>query len=177
MLSFDQACVKYFDAIDVFFRRYSDDIIVVCNFNQQVAAVDFISNEISNLGPSMKISAEKTEVSIFSQIVDGKLSCDKPVTYLGLTFDGKRVCLRGRTISRYYRRMTYAARHTAKAAARSKSKNIFMRKLYSDLSHLGKQNFYSYAKNAAATLGDKAPVRQLRRHMKILRRKVTTLGR
>ncbi len=177
MLCFDQACVKHFDVIDVFFRRYSDDIIAICNASQQAAVINFITNEISNLGPSMKVSAEKTETSSFSFSLDWALSCDRPITYLGLTFDGARTLLRGRTVSRYYRRMTYAARHTAKTAARAKSKKIFMRKLYSDLSHLGKQNFYSYAKSAAATLGDNAPVRQLRRHVKILRRKVTTLGR
>jgi RNA-directed DNA polymerase len=177
MLSFDQACVKHFDEIDVFYRRYSDDIIVVCNSSQHAAVIDFISNEILKLGPSMKISAEKTEVSTFSCALDGQLSCDRPVTYLGLTFDGERTRLRGRTISRYYRRMTYAARHAAKAAARVKSKKVFKRKLYSDLSHLGKHNFYSYAKNAAATLKDNAPVRQLRRHVKILQRKVAMLGR
>ncbi|MDE2471732.1 MAG: hypothetical protein KGL35_24160 [Bradyrhizobium sp.] len=125
----------------------------------------------------MKINDSKTEISEFKRLASGVFECDKPVTYLGLTYDGSRVFLRGRTISRYYRRMTYAARQTIRSAKESSSGKVFFRGIYRDLTHLGRQNFYTYAKRASVILGDEAPVRQLRRHFKILRRKLDSGGR
>lgn len=177
MMEFDRACARFVESLGAFYKRYSDDIILVCRPGQQKLIVDFVTQEISKLGPSMKISAEKTEISEFKGAADGGLICDRPVTYLGLTFDGNHTRLRHRTVSRYYRRMSYAARHTAKAAARAGSRKVFMRKLYRELTHLGKQNFYSYAKRAKVILGENTPVRQLRRHVFILKRKVKNLGR
>jgi RNA-directed DNA polymerase len=136
-----------------------------------------INAQIALLGPSMKINPEKTEVSTFQLLPNGKLICDKPATYLGLTFDGSKTYLRGRTLSRYYRRMTYATRGATRAAKQAGSSLVYKRKLYRDLSHLGSQNFYSYAKKAAILLGDSSPVRQLRNHIQILRRKITRAGR
>lgn len=177
MLNFDETCSRFAKETRAFYRRYSDDIIWVCDVDQIETTIAFINDEIEKLGPSMKINADKTEISEFKRVEGGALLCTKPVTYLGLTFDGTKTYLRHRTISRYYRRMSYASRHAASAAIRAGSNKVFMRKLYRELSHLGRQNFYSYARLARDTLGDTAPIRQLRRHFRILKRKVVTRGK
>jgi RNA-directed DNA polymerase len=164
MARFDLACAKQFTAMGVFYRRYSDDIIIICSREAAKDALDFIKVEIAKLGPSLKINDSKTEISEFERLASGVFECDKPITYLGLTYDGNRVFLRGRTVSRYYRRMTYAARQTARSAKKSSSGKLFLRSIYRDLTHLGRQNFYTYAKRASAVLGDESSVRQLRRH-------------
>jgi len=177
MLNFDEACCRFAKETQAFYRRYSDDIILICDIDQIDATLKFINAEIIKLGPSMKINGDKTEISEFKRAHDDALLCSKPATYLGLTFDGTKTYLRHRTVSRYYRRMTYASRHAASAAIQAGSDKVFMRKLYRELSHLGRQNFYSYARLARDTLDDIAPIRQLRRHFHILKRKVVTYGK
>jgi RNA-directed DNA polymerase len=177
MARFDVACARQFSSMEIFYRRYSDDIIIICSREAAKNALDFIKSEIAKLGPSMKINDDKTEISEFERLASGVFECDKPVTYLGLTYDGKRTLLRGRTISRYYRRMTYAARQTLRSAKKSSSGKLFLRGIYRDLTHLGRRNFYTYAKRASLILGDDSAVRQLRRHFKILQRKLRSEGR
>lgn len=177
MIDFDAACHEYISRLNGYYRRYSDDIFVVADPKHRNEIEEFISKEIRKLGTAIVISREKTEVSYFERSPTGDLVCDRPITYLGFTFDGRRTTLRSRTLSRYYRRMTYATRHTAKAAAESKSKKVFKRKLYRQFSHLGRSNFYSYTKRASEIHDDPHPQQQLRRHMPILKRKLERRGR
>lgn len=176
MIGFDEIVHDYVARIGGSYRRYSDDIIVICAPSRAKRVLNFIRKEINNLGSAIKISDEKTETSVFER--RGKLlACDRPITYLGFTFDGRRVALRGRTLSRYYRRMSYATRHTARKAEQDEAGLVYKRKLYRDLSHLGADNFYSYAKRAAKTMSDPTPKKQLRRHFRILGRKLISGGR
>lgn len=177
MATFDLACASYFTSVGAFYRRYSDDIIIICDAEASAAALDFIKTELGKLGPSMSINDSKTEVSRFTRLAPGVFDCDAPVTYLGLTFDGRRALLRSRTISRYYRRMTYASRQTLRSAKKSSSGKVYLRSVYRDLTHLGSQNFYTYAKKASKILDDKSAVRQLRRHFRVLKRKLDNGGR
>jgi hypothetical protein len=177
MAYFDLDCAKEFRSRGDFYRRYSDDIIIICDVDHASDAIDFVKRQMAHLGSSLKLNDKKTEISTFKRIAPGVFDCDKPITYLGLTYDGRHTFLRARTVSRYYRRMTYAARQAIRSAENSPSKKIFLRSTYRDLTHLGKQNFYSYAKRASETLGDTSAVRQLRRHFRILQRKLTTRGK
>jgi hypothetical protein len=177
MVQFDLTCHAYFTESGIYYRRYSDDIIIICDASQLADVNKFIDAEIAKLGPSMKISTDKTVISEFKEIASGGFVCDMPVTYLGFTFDGRRTALRARTLSRYYRRMTYATRAALRSAKRASSKQVYLRRLYRDLTHLGQQNFYSYVRKASHTMDDFTPVRQLRRHFRILHRKLKSRGR
>jgi hypothetical protein len=177
MMHFDLRCKMSFDKAGIYYRRYSDDIIIVCERHQRSYVMEVIQKEIVGLGSSMKVNAEKTEISEFTKGVHGDFVSDKPVTYLGFTYDGRRVLIRSRTLSRYYRRMTYAARSALRSAERASSQKVFLRSIYRDLTHLGKKGFYSYARRASGILDDIAPLRQLRRHFKVLQRKLKNKGR
>lgn len=177
MIDFDAACFEYIKSIGGFYRRYSDDIFIVCKPEYEEAVRTHITNKISELGSAISISADKTEISHFTQQEGGVQVCDQPISYLGFTFDGARTTLRARTLSRYYRRMTYASRRTAKVARDKSATKVFKRKLYRQFSHLGKSNFYSYAKRASSILEDETPKRQLRRHIPILHRKLRNRGK
>ena len=177
MIEFDAACFEYIKSLGGFYRRYSDDIFVVCKPECEEAVKIFIANKASELGSAINISADKTEISHFTQQEGGVQVCDQPISYLGFTFDGARTTLRARTLSRYYRRMTYATRRTANDARRKPASKVFKRKLYRQFTHLGKRNFYSYAKRASSILDDETPKRQLRRHFPILHRKINHRGR
>jgi len=176
MIDFDEAVHAYVSGYNGAYRRYSDDIVVICRPSAQRRVMRFIVRELAKLGGKLDISEEKTEISRFERSTVG-VRCDSPITYLGFTYDGDCVTLRGRTLSRYYRRMTYAARRAGTTARREGAAKVFMRKLYRDFSHLGRSNFYSYAKRASEILDDDAPKRQLRRHAAVLRRKTANFGR
>jgi hypothetical protein len=176
MLGFDEAVHSYVSKLGGSYRRYSDDIMIICAPRFRDRVIRFVRRELENLGDEIRLSEEKTEISIFERRRDGP-ECDRPITYLGFTFDGRRVLLRGRTLSRYYRRMSYAARHAACKARAEKGASVYKRKLYREFTHLGSDNFYSYAKRAAKVLSDQTPKAQLRRHFGVLHRKVGNEGR
>lgn len=169
MLEFDERLNEYVRKNNGVYWRYSDDILVICRPDVSSRIQSRIKSEIGRLGGKLEISEEKTELSHFERR-DSYLVCDRPVTYLGFTFDGARILLRGRTLSRFYRRLTYAARHNAVAARLAGAKKPHKRKLYREFSHLGQSNFYAYAKRASIVFKDKTPKRQLRKHKHIIHR-------
>jgi len=176
MLGFDEAVHAYVSNIGGSYRRYSDDVMIICAPRFRDRVVKFVRREIGKLGGQIKLSEDKTEISIFERRQKA-CCCDRPITYLGFTFDGRKVFLRGRTLSRYYRRMSYATRHAARKARAEGGSSVFRRKLYREFTHLGTDNFYSYAKRSARVLNDEAPTQQLRRHFGILHRKLSGRGR
>lgn len=177
MIDFDKVVFRFVKSIGGYYRRYSDDIFIVCEHGEKDKVYDFVSKEIKKLGQAIEIKDQKTEISNFHTGSDGELICDVPITYLGFTFDGKRTLLRSRTLSRYYRRMTYATRRAATAARNSGNGKVFKRKLKTQFTHQGQSNFYSYARRASKILGDEMPKRQLRNHEKVLNRKIISRGK
>lgn len=180
MCEFDIAIKKWSDSNNAAYFRYSDDILLIANREQAREAEVLVENALSIHTSTLKISVDKTERSSFWRNERG-LTADMPMTYLGFTFDGQSVRLRDRTLSRYYRRMTYATRGTAKSARLALKKGgkpaPFRRSLFADFTHLGNSNFYSYSKKAQNTFGGKAIRRQLRNHFKVLMRKLNNRGR
>ena len=176
MIEFDKKIFEYTRSIDASYRRYSDDILIVCPTDERDNVINFIKSTISVLGTSLSISDEKTEISDFS-VSNGVQTANKPIGYLGFTFNGKNAQLRHGTISRYYRRMTYSARSAVNTANKNKASRVFARKLLKDFSHLGKANLYTYVRRASEILKDDYPKRQLRRHMIVLKRKIRDLNK
>jgi RNA-directed DNA polymerase len=176
MLEFDRALQNWVKSIGGSYRRYSDDIMLLVSPRFATNAQNQITNQAKLIG--LTINSKKTEISHFS-LKGGVQISDVPITYLGFTFDGKNVGLRSRTLSRYYRRMTYATRRTVKTAGKAGQTytNAFKRQLFSDFTHLGRRNFYSYAKRADIKFTGSIVKKQLRRHFQILLRKLKNQGR
>ena len=176
MLKFDRAVKAWATQNGGSYRRYSDDIILLVPPEIESAAESIIKQSASNIG--LTVNAAKTEVSRFS-MAGGNQHADKPITYLGFTYDGKNVALRSRTVSRYYRRMTYATRRTVRMAGKAgqQAASAFKRGVLRDFTHLGSRNFYSYAKRADNKFTSSIVKRQLRRHFQILLRKLKNRGR
>lgn len=176
MLNFDRVIHAWANSNGASYRRYSDDIMLLVSPELEDAARSMV--EIQAKAISLTVHNGKTEVSRF--VAAGHaITVDRPVTYLGFTFDGQRVALRSRTLSRYYRRMTYATRGAVRQAGRSgqQAQDTFKRALFREFSHLGRRNFYSYAKKADNKLSGSIVKRQLRRHFLILLRKLKNHGR
>jgi hypothetical protein len=176
MLAFDRAMYKWCLEVSGSYRRYSDDIMLLVPPGLEHEAAIKLTCEANALG--LTVNAAKTEVSRFS-VVKGLQECDSPVQYLGFIFDGDRVSLRDRALSRYYRRMTYATRQSVRGAGKAGklASQAHKRALFRDFTHLGTSNFYTYANRAHKKFPKSAIKRQLRRHFQVLLRKLKNRGR
>lgn len=98
---------------DVFYRRYSDDLVFICKEEQKDSLLLFIDNKIKEA--KLRINAGKSFITYFKKI-NGDLVCEKVtdgldeqksryyVDYLGLEFNGGSILLRKNTIQKLKRK-------------------------------------------------------------------------
>lgn len=197
MLPFDEEIIeKFVKTKGVFYRRYSDDIIVICNPKDREKVEAFIYEEIKKI--KLKISPEKTERYLFSQGED-RLTCSKminnkwieniPLTYLGFEFYGYQTLIKSKNLSAFYREMKETIHRKANRVNSVKSKYlldeapIFKRKIYRLYSYKGikkrklqkgkqtrifRGNYIKYAYRAAEEMNAPEIKKQLHNHWKIL---------
>ena len=197
MLPFDEVIIEEL-AIkkNVFYRRYSDDIIVVCEKNQVKEIEDFILREIKKI--ELVISKGKTEKFLFTNA--SRLQCYKyvnkewieniPLTYLGFEFYGYQTLIKSKNLASFYRDMKDTIRRKSNRVSSIKSKYLvdeaplYKGKIYRLYSHKGikkrvlkkgnrkreyRGNYIKYAYRASEEMEAPEIKRQLRRHWKILR--------
>ncbi len=135
LLDFDLAISRYASKTGSYYRRYSDDILIICPKDHAILRdlVSKVKEEIGKAGEELLIKDEKTIIKQFD-CNDGVLSCtfydhpdfpaqaERPVRnrhfeYLGFSFDGKIVKLKDSTVSRYYRKMVLGIRSEARVLA------------------------------------------------------------
>lgn len=131
LLDFDLKIQRLAEAHESYYRRYSDDILIICPKDPEVLnkIISSIKEEITMSGKELKIKDEKTLIKEFTH-KDEKLYCrfldspdypdqaqpplkNKSFEYLGFSYDGKTVLLKNGTISRYYQKMTFGIRSLA----------------------------------------------------------------
>lgn len=151
MLNFDKTVSEICAQNGVFYRRYSDDILIICETGQGSFYESLIESKLNEIG--LEIKAEKTQKSQFEVTELLKQKADKPLQYLGFTYDGWKILVRSNTVSRFHQRMrkgVRSARRAARKAAGNKGNaTVFRKKLYELFSHLGKRNYLSYVKRAS----------------------------
>lgn len=171
LIDFDEFISKKAAEIGFTYRRYCDDLLLVCSTDQAEKLEKMVMNEIKKY--NLTIQPKKTEVTLFTKNSNGEIRAfdqrqiDEDQTnlnskneekyytklqYLGFEFDGQRVYIRSSSLSRYFRKMKGRIVKTAQMAnsPNSKSDKIFLHQLYHKYSHLGKRNFLTYAYNAAS---------------------------
>lgn len=78
MLNFDKIVMQFTNEHGASYRRYSDDILIICDNQETDRLISFVSEEITKLGTSISLSDDKTELSRFG--MDGNTQvCDKPI--------------------------------------------------------------------------------------------------
>lgn len=167
MLGTDEKICRFAESIGASYRRYSDDILLICDVHRADEFEQFVVDRLEQV--KLAVNPDKTQRSIFGlNASTGLLTSDAPLQYLGFTFDGERKLVRSKTLARYMRRVKQgvasAARAARKAADAGGDKRIRRAEIYERYSHLGKRNFISYAYRAAEVMGDKSPRRQVRKH-------------
>lgn len=145
MLAFDEAIVNELTIKhNVFYRRYSDDIVVLCKENQIDFVEDFIVKEVKKI--DLTISKEKTEKTLF-KIHNNRLQSFKikkdyslqenfPLNYLGFEFYGYQTLIKSKNLAQFYREMKQTIKRKHKRVETIKEKHLldkaplFKRKVY-----------------------------------------------
>lgn len=187
MLEFDTAVHAVVSAVGGSYRRYSDDILILCSPEHMIALEAAVENALNLQTKTLFLNIDKREEARFALPGPSLVPCPprttaKPLQYLGFTFDGQRACIRGGTLSRYYRRMASSVRVAKVRAGLAKVGKIHgrevvhKREVLASHSHLGSSSFISsYAKRSADTMepfGAETIRRQLSGHMKVLKRRL-----
>lgn len=168
LAQFDVAVAGHISPYGGVYRRYSDDILWVGPSANEAAFLAFVTAELARVG--LALNPAKQERTEFVASPNGGVTSSAPLGYLGLTFDGRSVRIRSKSLARYYQRLKSAVRSSFRAAKKANDgSKIYRRKLYRKFSYIGKQNFISYALRAARTSSSLAIRRQIRGHWKKLK--------
>lgn len=157
---------------DFLYRRYCDDILVVCSPEKALELQKFIIEKISG-DYFLEIQNKKVELTEFrpnskgiirafnkkKQIEEGLATIDdkseryyyKSLQYLGFEFNGQDIFIRSSSLSRYYRKMKSRIVKTVSMAysKNGKADKVWKEQLFHRYTHLGKRNFLKYAYNAS----------------------------
>jgi hypothetical protein len=173
MLEFDVAVASEVTRVGGFYRRYSDDILLVCDPAEAEALESFVGSALATSAAGLRLKDKKAQRVLFP--APRAVSQPSPLQYLGFTFDGRRVLLRSSTLARQWRRLAAAARWAksrhaeAVAGAIDGRSTVHRKSLLTRYSHLGEGNFHTgYAARAGRVMDTTAIRRQLRNHMTLL---------
>lgn len=178
MIDFDVNVKHFIDLAGGSYYRYCDDMLLIVPRNMRIKTENFIYKEISKL--KLEIQKDKNEIRIFTT-TRGVLKADKPLQYLGFTFDGKSILIRSASLARYYERANGGIRLAKATMEKYNSiriergelpRALHLKKLYKKYSYLGRRNFLSYGYRAAKILGSNSIRKQLRPHWKRLQERI-----
>ena len=202
MYDFDRFALSLVNPDIGLYRRYSDDILIVCRPDEASSIESRLCKYISN-HLDLVINPAKTQTITFSGLSsnsptyvsfrDGK-RVNKPLEYLGFQYDGISVTLKESGISKYYKQIKRELRRRSFYAKVAKRKNlrlgvqkydewIFRDGIYRRLSHLGSKrkkiegklfwgNYLTYVYNASHIFKEPKIRSQLRNHWKIIEKTI-----
>ncbi|MEO6610538.1 MAG: antiviral reverse transcriptase Drt2 [Chitinophagaceae bacterium] len=154
MIDFDKLINSFAVKKKGLYRRYCDDLIVVCSKQDAFFFENLIARTVKKF--EVCINSAKTEKIFFKYSADKIFSSNaknqhKTLQYLGFEFDGNNVYIRSSSMSRYYRRMsskTYQAVNDAYDSEFTQGNRVFRKALYEKFTCIGKRNFVKYGLNA-----------------------------
>ena len=168
MLEFDRWAKHIMEEQGGSYYRYCDDMLFITTADHRDHIEVSAQHEINKL--LLSINTDKTEIRNF-WLANGMQTCDKPLQYLGFTFDGQRKLLRSAALARFSNRMKKGV-SLAKATQRKRNKikstngiantNLYKKKLYERYSHLGERNFVTYSHRAANYMQSDAIRKQIK---------------
>jgi hypothetical protein len=172
MIPVDTRMAELAKARGSLYLRYSDDILLVCPPSAKNELEDELRKQMEAAGLRLHDGPGKSTIATFELNAEKRLGSDRPLQYLGFSFDGQHVRVRSQTVARYMRRMLKAVRrekYLAECSANAGGDPRVRRKLlYSRYTHLGRRNFISYAKKAQQLFLKNKIRKQLMRHWSVL---------
>ncbi|MES2655446.1 MAG: antiviral reverse transcriptase Drt2 [Bacteroidota bacterium] len=172
LIDFDKDLNKKAKNEGFYYRRYCDDILIVCDSDRAEELQEFAIEKI-NKEYLLTIQNKKVEITEFransknelrafnkkKELQNGIKTTDKlnekfyykSLQYLGFEFNGQNIFIRTSSLSRYFRKMKGRIIKTVVMAYSKNGKDdkIWKRQIFERYTHLGKRNFLTYAYNAA----------------------------
>ncbi|WP_040266568.1 antiviral reverse transcriptase Drt2 [Pseudomonas rhodesiae] len=182
MMDFDEKLYSYVENHGGSYFRYCDDILLIVPLAKEAEAIQFVDDEVAAI--KLEVQKTKTEVCRFKKTAKGFRS-DRALQYLGFIFDGENIYLRSSSLARYQERVNRGLSiatlsmlkvNTARIARGQLPRSIFLRKLHSRYSYLGRRNFISYGYRAARIMNSKSIRKQLKPLWGRLRKKIEDIA-
>lgn len=159
MLDFDLTIATRCRERGALYRRYSDDVLLVCSAGDQVALYNAVHNSCASL--ELSLSAEKEEIVSFGNGHSNKFQ------YLGFNMSPDGALIRASSLSRQWRKLRKSIRRAKVVGGRAirdgNANKIFTKKLRRKFSPVGVRNFSSYARRASDKLESKQMMISVRR--------------
>lgn len=192
MVKTDEIINKLVERYHGLYMRYSDDFIIVVprmKKEQFGVVLKKILSEIEET-PNLILQPDKTKIykykskmlencnSLFLENMDNEKN---EIDYLGFTFDGEKITIRDKTISKYYYRLYRKIKTIVKNGGYTpRGKKISCKNLYEKYSVKGarlkdsnghiKGNFITYVERAQKIFGEDEPIdKKTRKHMMKIR--------
>ena len=123
LLNFDEAIVKQVvKGLHGYYRRYSDDILIICETNQVESIKKIVRDELEYC--NLTLSTKKTEQFILKlhdygkngqrlttfQVLDDGTEKLKPISYLGFQFYGYQTRIKAGNLSKFHRKTIEAVK-------------------------------------------------------------------
>lgn len=184
LLNFDKEVIQLVKQVGGLYRRYSDDLVILCSKKDLNMIVTAVCDKIKN-DYKLEIHKSKTQSSHFKLTKSGSVICSsieenkpKPFQYLGFEYDGNRTLIKSASLAKYYRSMKRLVKTKARRAKIDLEKNYHKRHLkqvglinrgpiYKRFSHLGKRgrkrNYIIYANDASKIMKDEAIRKQMQK--------------
>lgn len=172
LIDFDKDLNEKAKTESFYYRRYCDDIIIVCDRENENAIQQFAIEKIKE-EYHLEIQEKKVELIEFrpnskgkirafnkkKQLKEGIICTDetnekfyyKSLQYLGFEYNGQNIFIRSSSLSHYFRKMKVRIIKTVMMAYSNggKTDKIWKSQLLERYTHLGKRNFLTYAYNAS----------------------------
>lgn len=176
MIEYDAAASRYCGGIGAFYRRYSDDILVICP-EENAAAVEAEMVRLMDL-ERLELNPDKIERTDF--VPDASLAAGHGAQYLGFNLGSEGATIRHSSMSRQWRKMRRAFKRTRKVAAANiaagTADKAWTKRLRRRFTARPVRNFSSYARRSAAAFGPHEKITgQLRRFERAVERELAEL--
>lgn len=172
LVDFDKFMFELGQTMGFVYRRYCDDILIICNtpdaYSIQKTAIEKISQEYFLTIQDQKVEIiefcknSKNQIRAFNlRKIAAELPSQlnssneqlyyKSLQYLGFEFTGQKILIRNSSISRYFRKMRARIVKSVGMAygASGYSDRVFKEQIFHRYTHLGKRNFLHYAYQAS----------------------------
>ena len=168
MVDFDLKMNAYAKSVGGVYLRYCDDILLIVPIEERDKCAGVAAGSIGDI--KLRLNTDKTVRITFIRD-SGILRSERPLQYLGFTYDGQQILIRSAAFSRYSNHMKRGVRLAKATSSRwnkirakrgADEKKIYRRKLYKKYSHLGRRNFVTYGFRAARIMDSSAIRGQLR---------------
>ncbi len=167
MIHFDKRLTEIARSVSGFYQRYSDDFIFIFSDDENQCGIEDIISRIRECvdnAEGLILKDEKRQIfeisdNVVTNITDSFLVESNSrthnhestlINYLGFSFDGERISVRAKTLSRYFSKMTISAHAISRQngvthpkRAKSVSKRIPLYKVFDRFTYKGTKSYRS----------------------------------